>query len=200
MKDATISDFLAMQHTIAVEKGWIKDRNPEKAPYSLLWSIDELGEAIAIIKKKGTGSIMNNPDVRAHFTEELADTFMYLFDMMECLVITGEEFTDSFIKKYEHNLGRKWTENAGMYEDTGIDRVFFGEGIYPSERLAELLIRSGAEVYFLSGKTDEAKLYSLFNDSAKVIMTDMIPDALSGKDYTVDDEPKLKALEKIFGI
>ena len=88
-----------MQYDLAVEKGWIDDRTPEKAPLSILWSIDELGEAIAIIKKKGADGIMENETVRAHFIEEVADTFMYLFDMMNAYEISAEEFSDAFVKK-----------------------------------------------------------------------------------------------------
>ena len=106
-KDGKISDFLAMQHALAVEKGWMEHRTPEHAPMSILWSIDELGEAIAIIKKKGADGIMNSESVRAHFTEEIADTFMYLFDMMESYGITADEFTGAYVRKYEKNLGRK---------------------------------------------------------------------------------------------
>ena len=103
--DAKISELLKMQYDLAVEKGWIDDRTPEKAPFSILWSIDELGEAIAIIKKKGADGIMENETVRAHFIEEVADTFMYLFDMMNAYEISAEEFSDAFVKKFEKNMG-----------------------------------------------------------------------------------------------
>ena len=110
-----------MQYDLAVEKGWIDDRTPEKAPLSILWSIDELGEAIAIIKKKGADGIMENETVRAHFIEEVADTFMYLFDMMNAYEISAEEFSDAFVKKFEKNMGRQWSENKIMYEDSKIN-------------------------------------------------------------------------------
>ena len=93
MADARIGEFLEMQHRLAVEKDWIGDRVPEMGHMSLLWSIDELGEVIAILKKKGASAVMENESVRAHFTEEIADVFMYLFDMLECYGITAEEFT-----------------------------------------------------------------------------------------------------------
>ena len=107
-------DFLKMQHDLAVEKGWIWDRTPENGPFSLLWSMDELGEAISIIKKKGSYGIMENPAVREHFVEEVADHLMYIFDMMECYSITAEEFTDIYVKKYERNMGRSWSENRAV--------------------------------------------------------------------------------------
>ena len=111
MADARIGELLELQHRLAVEKGWIADRVPEKGHMSLLWSIDELGEVIAILKKKGAAAVMENESVRAHFTEEIADVFMYLFDMMECYGITAEEFTEAYLAKFRRNLGRDWREN-----------------------------------------------------------------------------------------
>ena len=119
MADARIGELLELQHRLAVEKGWIADRVPEKGHMSLLWSIDELGEVIAILKKKGAAAVMENESVRAHFTEEIADVFMYLFDMMECYGITAEEFTEAYLAKFRRNLGRDWRENDALYEKSG---------------------------------------------------------------------------------
>ena len=132
MADARIGEFLDMQHRLAVEKGWIADRVPEMGHMSLLWSIDEMGEVIAILKKKGAGAVMENESVRAHFTEEIADVFMYLFDMMECYGITAEEFTAAYRKKYAHNMGRDWRENDALYEkSTGTIRyVCFASSLF----------------------------------------------------------------------
>ncbi len=142
--DGKISQFLKMQHDLAVEKGWIDSRTPEHAPFSILWSIDELGEAIAIIKKKGADGIMNNPSVREHFVEEVADTFMYLFDMMESYGITAEEFTGAYVKKYEHNMGRTWHENDAMYEKSPYKLVLFDltENLPLDARFVEVLSRT----------------------------------------------------------
>ena len=132
--DARLSDFLKMQHDLAVEKGWIWDRTPENGPFSLLWSMDELGEAISIIKKKGSYGIMENPSVREHFIEEVADHLMYVFDMMECYSITAEEFTDVYVKKFERNLGRSWSENRAMYENVGVSSVIIDGRFLPDEK------------------------------------------------------------------
>ncbi len=142
--DGSISQFLKMQHDLAVEKGWMEDRTPEKAPLSILWSIDELGEAIAIIKKKGAYGIMNNESVRGHFVEELSDTFMYLFDMMESYGITADEFTRAYIKKYEHNMGRSWHENEAMYERCSYRLVIFDltDALPLAPRLLEILSKT----------------------------------------------------------
>ena len=157
--DAKISELLKMQYDLAVEKGWIDDRTPEKAPLSILWSIDELGEAIAIIKKKGADVIMENETVRAHFIEEVADTFMYLFDMMNAYEISAEEFSDAFVKKFEKNMGRQWSENKIMYEDSKIKLIIFDmEGtivhestaVKSAERLLETLSRTGINLVLIS--------------------------------------------------
>lgn len=157
--DAKISEFLKMQHELAVEKGWLEDRTPEKAPMSILWSIDELGEAIAIIKKKGSDGIMENETVRSHFVEEIADTFMYLFDMMNAYGITADEFSDAYISKFEKNMGRQWSENKIMYEKSNTKLIIFDmEGtivhettaVQSAERLIETLSRTDIKLVLLS--------------------------------------------------
>ncbi len=157
--DVKISDLLKMQYDLAVEKGWMEDRTPEKAPLSILWSIDELGEAIAIIKKKGSEGIMENDAVRAHFVEEIADTFMYLLDMMNAYKITADEFSDAFIKKFEKNMGRQWSENKIMYEESKIKLIIFDmEGtivhestaVKSADRLIETLSRTDIKLVLLS--------------------------------------------------
>ena len=60
---------------------------------------------------------MENPHVRAHFVEETADVFMYLFDMMEAFGVTPEEFSRAYTAKFERNMGRSWEENKNKYED-----------------------------------------------------------------------------------
>ena len=154
--DGKISQFLKMQHDLAVEKGWIDGRTPENAPFSILWSIDELGEAIAIIKKKGADGIMDNESVREHFVEEVADTFMYLFDMMECYGITADEFTRAYVKKYERNMGRSWHENDAMYEKCRWQLVIFDltDGLSADERLLEVLSKTELKLAAAAASAD----------------------------------------------
>lgn len=125
MADGKISEFLEMQRCLAEAKGWTGSRCPECGHMSLLWSIDELGEVIAIIKKKGADAIMNDEAVRSHFTEECADTFMYLFDMLLSYRITADEFTAAYVEKFKRNMGRSWNENKIMYEDTADKLIIF---------------------------------------------------------------------------
>ena len=194
-----LAGFLKMQHDLAVEKGWIVGRTPENGPFSLLWSMDELGEAISIIKKKGSDGIMENPAVREHFIEEVADHLMYIFDMMECYGITADEFTDIYVKKFERNLGRSWSENGAMYENVGIKKAVIDGRFLPDERLWELLVRAGVKVTVVAEDPAamRAVIDNLVNDSAKVIVTDRAP-ADDGA-FVVCDAQSLEALRQRFG-
>ena len=173
--DGKISQFLKMQHDLAVEKGWIDGRTPENAPFSILWSIDELGEAIAIIKKKGADGIMNNESVREHFVEEVTDTFMYLFDMMECYGITADEFTRAYVKKYERNMGRSWHENDAMYEKCRWQLVIFDltDGLSADERLLEVLSKTELKLAAVSASAEQNLDRDLFG---LVLTGDNVPE------------------------
>ena len=118
MSDLRISDLLRYQQALLEKhKNDWNPHTPECGRESLLWSIDEIGEVIAIIKKKGDQAIMENEHVRAHFVEECSDVMMYFIDMLDCYGITAEEFSEAFEKKAKRNLNRTWEENDAMYED-----------------------------------------------------------------------------------
>ncbi len=118
MCDLAISQMLDYQRRLYEQhKDTWSPHTPQHARESLLWSIDELGEVIAIIKKKGDDAIMHNPQVRRHYVEECCDVMMYWLDMLDCYGITAEEFSREFIRKAESNLTRSWAENDRLYED-----------------------------------------------------------------------------------
>lgn len=194
--DGRISDFLKMQHDLAEAKGWLDWRTPEDAPFSILWSIDELGEAIAIIKKKGARGIMDNPSVREHFVEELADTFMYLFDMMESYQISSEEFTAAYVKKYEKNLNRNWHENKTMYEKCPEQLVIFdlSDSLELTSRQVEVLSRTDLKLAAVSTKKIEdcIKSRELDLDMFSAAMTgDDISSVIENITSTIGVEPSL---------
>ena len=118
MSDLKISQRLDYQRQLYEQHkdNW-NPHEPEFAHYSLLWSIEEIGECIAIIKKKGHEAIMDNPNVRRHFIEETCDVMMYWLDMLDSFGITAEEFCTEFERKANKNLNRSWVENETMYED-----------------------------------------------------------------------------------
>lgn len=184
MADVKISELMWMQHTLAEKKGWLKDRTPEQAHMSILWSIDELGEAIAIIKKKGATAIMENPSVREHYVEEVADVFMYLLDMMESYGITAEEFSDTYIAKFRRNMGRDWVENDTMYESVATHKLFVPlttlEGA-PEEaaRMVEVLGKTDVTLVLLTYQTKEAA-------AERLLAMDISPDSFT---WIPDAEP-----------
>ena len=70
MSDLKISQMMDYQRRLYEQhKDTWSPHTPQHARDSLLWSIDEIGEVIAIIKKKGDDAIMNNPQVRRHYVE-----------------------------------------------------------------------------------------------------------------------------------
>lgn len=109
MADLKISEMMKMQYNL-----WEKNKDnwsplePKYATNSMLWIVEELGEAIAIIKKKGDEEIMNNPEVRKHYVEELSDVLMYFNDMLVSYNITAEEISRAYIDKHNKNMNRDY--------------------------------------------------------------------------------------------
>lgn len=110
-KDLKVSDMLEMSHKL-----WDKHRDswspmePEYGKTFILYMIEEIGEAIAIIKKKGEKNIMEDPQIREHFVEEMGDVLMYFSDVLNRFHISAEEFSKIYMKKFETNMGRNYTE------------------------------------------------------------------------------------------
>lgn len=111
MADMKISEMMQMQLDL-----WEKHKDkwspmdPEFGRNSILWLVEELGEAIAIIKKKGENQIMSNKDVRSHFVEELSDVLMYYTDTLLRFGITAEEITNAYIEKHNTNKERNYSK------------------------------------------------------------------------------------------
>lgn len=109
MTDLKISEMMKMQCNL-----WEKNKDkwsplePQYARNSMLWIVEELGEAIAIIKKKGDEEIMNNPEVRKHYVEELSDVLMYFNDMLVSYGITADEISTAYIDKHNKNMNRDY--------------------------------------------------------------------------------------------
>jgi len=117
--DLRISDLLAMQTEL--QNKHLEDWGgtpPERGREQLLWGICEIGEVIDIIKKRGDNEIVNNPETRGHFIEEMADVIMYLTDVMLCYGITAEEYSLVHAKKHARNMKRDWGEEiAHMFDE-----------------------------------------------------------------------------------
>ena len=92
MADIKISDMMRMQMNL-----WEQHKDtwsPMEAKFGrnfILWMMEEMGECIAIIKKKGDSAIMREASVREAFVEEMSDVLMYYFDTLLRYGVTPEE-------------------------------------------------------------------------------------------------------------
>ena len=116
--DLRISEMLDMQRELQeLHRGDWGGVYPKKARDQLLWGIGEIGEGIDVIKKRGDDEIMNNPETRAHFVEELSDVWMYLCDVMLCYGISAEEYSELHARKHARNMKRNYVEeNRHMFD------------------------------------------------------------------------------------
>lgn len=117
--DLKISDMLNLSYKL-----WEKHSDtwspmkPEYAKSFILYMIEEIGESISIIKKKGEAEIMNNLEVREHFVEELGDVLMYFMDVLNRFNISSEEFSETYIKKFMKNMDRDYeNQYKNMFEN-----------------------------------------------------------------------------------
>lgn len=107
--DVRVSQMLDMSYKL-----WEKHKDtwspmkPEYGKNFILYMIEEIGEAIAIIKKKGEEQIMNTPEIRERFVEELGDVLMYYMDVLNRFNISAEEFSSIYLKKFESNMNRNY--------------------------------------------------------------------------------------------
>ena len=80
MKNLTLKDYTKKCHGIAKEKGfWDKKRN---IPEMLMLIVSELGEALEAYRAQD----------KENFNEEIADTFIRLFDLAGGLKIDVEKY------------------------------------------------------------------------------------------------------------
>lgn len=116
MKDFSISDLIAMQNEL---QNRMKDKwlpiTPEYGHFSLLWMFEEMGELVAIVKKRGDDAIMKDKLVRAAFVEELSDALMYFIDLMTCYGVSAEELSNAFAAKHERNMNRDFVTEHKEY-------------------------------------------------------------------------------------
>lgn len=113
------ADMQQMQKNLQeLHKGEWNPLTPLQARNQMLWLVDELGEAIAIIKKKGEQGIMEDENVRENFCAEMADVLMYLNDVLLCYDITPEEISEAYVKKHEYNMKRNYVkQNEKLYNE-----------------------------------------------------------------------------------
>ncbi len=109
MADLRISDMMKMQMELWEQN---KERwSPMEPAYGrnfILWMMEEVGESIAVIKKKGDDAIMREPCVRASFVEEMSDVLMYYTETLLRYDVTPEEISRAYAEKHDRNMGRDY--------------------------------------------------------------------------------------------
>ena len=120
MPDLKISELIEMQNALQsrMKDKWLRI-SPQNGHFSLLWMYEEMGEIVAIIKKRGDDAIMKDDTVRAAFVEELSDALMYFVDLMSSYSVSAEELSQAFVMKHEKNMNRDFVTEHKKYLDSG---------------------------------------------------------------------------------
>ena len=115
--DLSISQMMQLQKELfQPHKDEWHPMEPEFGKDFLLYMVEEMGEVIAILKKKGSGAVAEDPAVRESFLEEMADVLMYYHDVLLRFHVTPEEISRAYLKKHGHNMGRDYrTEYEEKY-------------------------------------------------------------------------------------
>lgn len=109
--DLKISQMMQMQKALFEphRDSW----HPMEPAYGkdfLLYMVEEMGEVIAILKKKGCDAVVEDQEVRAAFLEEMADVLMYYNEVLLRFHVTPEEISEHYLRKHETNMGRNYTK------------------------------------------------------------------------------------------
>lgn len=111
-EDLTVSEMQKMQLELyEVNKDKWNDMEPKAAKSHMLYMVEEIGECISIIKKKGINAIMENTDVRSRFLEEMTDVQNYYIEILNRLDITPEEYSRAYIEKHNTNMKRNYEKD-----------------------------------------------------------------------------------------
>lgn len=114
MNDVKISDMMDMQRALFEQhKDTWSPMEPQYGRDFILYMIEEIGECVSVIKKKGDAAIAGDAAVRAHFAEEMSDVLMYFIDTLLRYGYSADEISSAYIKKHCKNMGRDY---KGEYE------------------------------------------------------------------------------------
>lgn len=109
--DLSISRMMQLQKDLfELHKEKWSPLEPEFGKDFILFMVEEIGETIAILKKKGSSEVISDPVVREKFLEEMADILMYYHDILLRFHVTPEEISAAYLKKHHQNMGRNYTE------------------------------------------------------------------------------------------
>ncbi len=111
-KSLNIEEMLKMSQDL-----WEKNKHswspmePKHGQTFILYMIEEIGEVISIVKKKGEEQIMNNPEVRERFVEEMCDVMMYYSDVLNRFGVNQEEYSRVYRDKFKKNIERNYKKD-----------------------------------------------------------------------------------------
>ncbi len=109
--DLSVSDMMQLQRDLfELHKDTWVPREPEYGKEHILYMMEEVGETIAILKKRGSEDVLADPDVRSAFLEEMSDILMYYIDILLCFHVTPKEISDAYLKKHNRNIHRNYSE------------------------------------------------------------------------------------------
>ncbi len=109
--DLSISQMIQMQKALfEVHKEKWSPMEPEYGRDSVLYMIEEIGEVIAILKKRGNSNVVHNESIRKAFLEEMADVLMYYNDVLLRFQVTPEEISEAYLRKHEKNMQRNFNQ------------------------------------------------------------------------------------------
>lgn len=107
--DLSISQMMQMQRALYDRhKDTWQPMEPEYGKDFVLYMVEEIGEVIAVIKKKGSAAIADNPAVRQAFLEEMADVLMYYHDVLLRFHVTPEEISQAYAEKHGYDMTRDY--------------------------------------------------------------------------------------------
>ena len=107
--DLSISQMMQMQRELfEPHKDKWHPMEPEFGKDFILYMVEEIGEAIAVLKKKGAGAVMDDPTVRQAFLTEMADVLMYYHDVLLRFHVTPEEISQAFLSKHTVDIHRDY--------------------------------------------------------------------------------------------
>lgn len=109
--DLTISQMMDMQRELfQLHRDTWPPMEAAQAREFILYMVEEIGEGIAILKKKGSTSVMEDREVRDAFLTEMADVLMYYHEVLLRFQVTPEEISQAYVKKHARNMGRNYTQ------------------------------------------------------------------------------------------
>ena len=107
--DLTISQMMQMQRELfEPHKDEWPPMEPEYGKDYILFMVEEIGEVISIVKKKGSAAIAEDLAVREAFLSEMADVLMYYNEILLRYHVTSEEISEAYAKKHSCDMTRNY--------------------------------------------------------------------------------------------